>query len=154
MLAQAAGTRVTVTIETSSPVPDVQCDASQLDMALVNLVVNARHAMGGAGHVNVRVFPCEQAKMALPRALARATATFVCLSVQDNGPGMNEEVKKRAVEPLYTTKGEAGTGLGLSQVYAFMEQLGGSMTIDSGAGRGTTIHLFFPVASSESPERD
>jgi signal transduction histidine kinase len=60
---------------------------------------------------------------------------------------MSEEVRRRALEPFYTTKGEAGTGLGLSQVYGFMHQLGGSVTLDSSPGAGTEVRLLFPVAA-------
>jgi signal transduction histidine kinase len=59
---------------------------------------------------------------------------------------MTEPVRRRALEPFYTTKGEAGTGLGLPQVYGFMQQLGGALAIESAPGRGTTVRLFFPVA--------
>jgi two-component system NtrC family sensor kinase len=100
--------------------------------------------MAGNGRITVRAYPCED-EAGLPKALA-GPAPFVCLSVQDTGPGMGEEVKRRALEPFYTTKGEAGTGLGLSQVYGFMQQVGGSVTIESAPGRGTSVHLFFPAA--------
>ena len=135
LLAQAAGSRVTLDFDAVSPVPEVMCDVGQLDMALVNLVVNARDAMGGTGRIRVRVFPCRPGVGPRPGA-AGAGARFVCLAVEDNGPGMSDEVRRRAVEPFYTTKGEAGTGLGLPQVYGFMQQLGGGMTLDSAPGGG------------------
>jgi signal transduction histidine kinase len=61
---------------------------------------------------------------------------------------MTEEVRRRALEPFYTTKGEAGTGLGLSQVYGFMQQLGGSVMLESSPGAGTDVRLLFPVAAA------
>jgi signal transduction histidine kinase len=72
---------------------------------------------------------------------------YVCLEVEDDGPGMSEDVRRRALEPFFTTKGEAGTGLGLAQVYGFMQQIGGSVVIDSTPGAGTAVRLYFPKAS-------
>jgi signal transduction histidine kinase len=113
---------------------------------VVNLVVNARDAMAGSGRITLRVYACDNDSGA-PKAFAGSPARFVCVAVQDDGPGMTERVRRRALEPFYTTKGEAGTGLGLSQVYGFMQQAGGDLTIESEPGRGTTVHLFFRVAS-------
>jgi signal transduction histidine kinase len=144
LLTQAAGARVFVTVEPGPPVPEVLCDTGELDMALVNLIVNASDAMEGKGRILVRVFPCLQGNGPSPQP-AGAGAAFVCLTVQDNGPGMSEEVRRRALEPFYTTKGEAGTGLGLSQVYGLMRQLGGNMTLDVAPGGGTAVRLFFPA---------
>ena len=146
LLEQAAGPLVTLRTESAGrPLPEVLCDAGQLDAAVVNLVVNARDAMAGSGRITLRVYACDMDSGA-PKAFAGSPARFVCVAVQDDGPGMTERVRRRALEPFYTTKGEAGTGLGLSQVYGFMQQAGGDMTIDSEAGRGTTVHLFFRVA--------
>ena len=151
LLAQAAGSRVTLVTEADLPLAEVLCDTAQLDTALVNLVVNARDAMAGSGRITVRAYPCEdnagapQARVAGPR--------FVCLSVLDNGPGMSEEVRRRALEPFYSTKGEGGTGLGLPQVYGFMRQIGGGMSIESSADGGAAIHLFFPVAAAAAAGR-
>lgn len=133
LLAQAAGPRVELGISAEASLPQVLCDPNELDTALVNLVVNARDAMAGSGHIDVRAFLDPQARQ-------------VCLSVSDDGPGMTEAVRRRVLEPFYTTKGEAGTGLGLPQVYGFMQQLGGGVSIESAPGRGTTVHLCFPVA--------
>ena len=145
LLEQAAGPLVTLRTEVGRPLPEVLCDAGQLDAAVVNLVVNARDAMAGSGRITLRVYACDNDSGA-PKAFAGSPARFVCVAVQDDGPGMTERVRRRALEPFYTTKGEAGTGLGLSQVYGFMQQAGGDLTIDSEPGRGTTVHLFFRVA--------
>lgn len=145
LLSQAAGPGVELVVETRGRIPDLLCDPVELDMALVNLVANARHAMDGCGRVIVRAFPCEPEESGLPRKYVANPARFVCVSVADTGAGMTEDVKRRALEPFFTTKGEAGTGLGLSQVYGFMQQVRGSLAIESALGRGTVVHLFFPV---------
>ena len=145
LIAQAAGPRVSLAVEAAKPVPEILCDVSELDVALVNLVLNARDAMGGSGEISVRAFPCEE-ESGVPEAFIAEPVRFVCLTVKDDGPGMTEAVRRRAFEPFYTTKGESGTGLGLPQVYGFMQQLGGQVSIESEPGRGTSVHLFFPVA--------
>jgi two-component system, NtrC family, sensor kinase len=152
LLEHAAGPFAQVVIEPGADLPDVVCDPDQLETALVNLVVNARDAMGGSGRIVLRSYLCDddngpQLKRGKP------SARFVCLAIEDSGSGMPDSVRKRALEPFFTTKGEAGTGLGLSQVYGFMQQLGGSMRIDSAPGRGTTVHLFFPVAPGSRDAR-
>jgi signal transduction histidine kinase len=75
-----------------------------------------------------------------------ATASGVCLTVEDDGSGMSRDVRLHALEPFFTTKGEAGTGLGLPQVYGFMRQAGGSVELDSSPGAGTRVHLRFAQA--------
>ena len=145
LLEQAAGPLVTLETEVKRPLPEAWCDPTQLDAAVVNLIVNARDAMAGSGRIVVRAYACDNDSGA-PRAFSGSPAPFVCLVVEDNGPGMSERVRRRALEPFYTTKGEAGTGLGLSQVYGFMRQVDGDMTIDSAPGKGTSVHLFFRVA--------
>jgi signal transduction histidine kinase len=131
LLAQAAGGRIALAIEAQPHLPEIVCDPNALDVALVNLVVNARDA--GSGRIAVRAY-------------RRSDQRYVCLAVRDDGPGMSDEVRRRALEPFYTTKGEAGTGLGLSQVSGFMEQAGGTVSIDSAPGRGTAVTLCFPEA--------
>jgi signal transduction histidine kinase len=109
-------------------------DRSQLEVALINLVANARDAARGQGQVWLRTSERTDAGQG------------VRLSVQDDGPGMAEAVRRRALEPFFTTKGESGTGLGLAQVYGMMQQLGGDVAIASAPGQGTTVHLDFPAA--------
>lgn len=148
-LSQAAGPRVTLVIDAPGELPRVLCDSDELDMAVVNLVINARDAMAGAGQVGIRCFLCEH-EGDLPRSVKAKPETFVCIAVQDNGPGMTDQVRRRALEPFYTTKGKAGTGLGLPQVYGFVRQLGGDLTIDPAPGGGTVVHLYLPIAPAEA----
>jgi signal transduction histidine kinase len=133
LLTPAAGSRITLYIGAERSLPEVLCDAGELDTALLNLVVNARDAMAGSGRIEVRAF-------------ADRPGRRVCVSVTDDGPGMTEAVRRRVLEPFFTTKGESGTGLGLSQVYGFVQQAGGDMTVESAPGRGTTVTLCFPEA--------
>ena len=137
LLAQAAGSRIEVAVEAAPELPACVVDAAQFEVALVNLVVNARDAMGGQGKIAMRAFDCTKEDLG---------PDYICLEVKDDGPGMSEEVRRRALEPFFTTKGEGGTGLGLAQVYGFMQQIGGSIAIDSKPGAGTAVRLYFPKA--------
>ncbi len=133
LVAQAAGGRIELLLQLAPNLPPVLVDESQFEMALLNLVVNARDAMSGSGRITLRTHRCAEGEP--------------CLTVEDDGPGMREETRRRALEPFFTTKGEAGTGLGLAQVYGFMHQLGGSIDIDSAPGKGTRVVLRFPRAA-------
>jgi signal transduction histidine kinase len=137
LLSQAAGSRITVAQSLGTDLPAIFCDPTELEIALLNLVVNARDAMAGAGRIVVKSFACED--------------DCVCVCVEDNGPGMPEDVQRRAMEPFYSTKGEGGTGLGLWQVYGFMHRLGGTVRIDSAPGKGTLVTLVFPGAAEAQP---
>ncbi len=122
----------------------VDVDVSQLEFALLNLAVNARDAMPGPGRLTLSACNC-----VLPDDRERRlTGAFVELAVADTGQGMSEEVKARVFEPFFSTKPASdGTGLGLSQVYGFAQQSGGTAAIDSTPGRGTTVRLYLPRAT-------
>ncbi|MCG2593617.1 ATP-binding protein [Ramlibacter sp. XY19] len=134
LLEQAAGQGMVLVPELQPRPARCRLDRSQLEVALINLTANARDAAGGRGRIVLRTG--ERA----------GRPDLVRLSVQDDGPGMEEAVRRRALEPFFTTKGEGGTGLGLAQVYGMMQQLGGDLTIVSAPGQGTTVHLDFPAA--------
>jgi PAS domain S-box-containing protein len=134
-----------VRIETRFPLglPWVSTDANQLEMALVNLAVNARDAMPQGGPVVIAARPetLSSAQGRLP------PGDYVCLSLTDTGEGMDEETLARAIEPFFTTKGVGrGTGLGLPMVHGLAEHSGGQLTLTSEQGRGTTAELWLPVA--------
>jgi signal transduction histidine kinase len=130
LIAQAAGARITLELHLAPELEPVLTDESQFEMALLNLVVNARDAMGGRGRILLRTYAAPEGGS--------------CLAVEDEGTGMTRQVRQHAIEPFFTTKGEKGTGLGLAQVYGFMQQSGGSMQIESAPGKGTRVHLRFP----------
>jgi PAS domain S-box-containing protein len=119
-------------------------DPNQLDIALLNLLLNARDAMPFGGTITVATGNVLDPST-LPGDLA--PGDYVRLSVSDTGAGMSEAVQARAFEPFFTTKGIGrGTGLGLSQVYGFARQSGGTVRITSAPGHGTTVDIVLPRA--------
>ncbi|WP_409337844.1 ATP-binding protein [Afipia sp. P52-10] len=121
-----------------------RADPARLEAALLNLIVNARDALGERhGSIRISTKGCDEPVLAQDGLEA---GKFVCLSVRDDGPGMPKEILRRAMEPFFTTKGDRGTGLGLSQVHAFMREMGGDMMIESEVGVGTAINLLLPRA--------
>ena len=144
----------TVTIETRFPLSlsSAHADPAQLELALLNLAVNARDAMPGGGRIIVEG---AEAHLLAEQRPDLPTGHYVRLSVIDEGEGMDEDTLARAREPFFTTKGIGkGTGLGLSMVHGFAEQCGGSLIISSEHGRGTTVSLWLPVAQEDTNETD
>ncbi|MDR6126814.1 signal transduction histidine kinase/GAF domain-containing protein/CheY-like chemotaxis protein [Sphingomonas sp. SORGH_AS802] len=127
--------------------PPVKADANQLEMALLNLAVNARDAMPRGGRFTITATRASVQEGGCDGAPGRGH--YVRLSVRDTGTGMDAEVRRRAVEPFFSTKGIGkGTGLGLSMVHGLAAQLGGGLTIDSEPGLGTSIDLWLPISAT------
>lgn len=128
-------------------------DATQIELAILNLAINARDAMEVGGSLAVTT---ANVVLGPPRAHEEPTAgEYVSISVADTGSGMSEEVRSRALEPFFTTKEIGkGSGLGLSQVLGFAKQSGGGLRIETAPNRGTTIHIFLPRASVGSAVAD
>lgn len=119
-------------------------DANQLELALMNLVVNARDAMANGGRIDVRA---RMERVAGKNDINLPDGAYVCLSVSDTGIGMDEETLAHAVEPFFTTKGVGqGTGLGLSMVHGMVEQSKGRLVLSSRPGHGSTAELWLPAA--------
>jgi PAS domain S-box-containing protein len=136
-----------IRIETRFPLglPKVWADANQLELAILNLSMNARDAMPRGGSI---VISAGQRDVQNEPGLK--PGGYVCLSVTDTGTGMNEETLRRAIEPFYTTKGVGkGTGLGLPMVLGMTEQSGGKLYLKSRPGEGTRAELCLPVAPGE-----
>jgi CheY-like chemotaxis protein len=131
----------TLAFEVSAATPLVKVDPHQLEMALLNLVVNARDAMPKGGTITI----CASSDETPPPALRGGH--YVCLRVIDQGEGMDTETLSKARDPFFTTKGIGkGTGLGLPMVAGFAEQTGGLMVLDSETDKGTVVELWLPQA--------
>ncbi|HZQ41543.1 MAG TPA: PAS domain S-box protein [Rhizomicrobium sp.] len=135
-------------IQTDFP-PDLSAvvgDENQVELALLNLCVNARDAMPEGGRIRISA---HEETMAAGNRLALWPGHYVCLSVTDNGEGMSPETLARATEPFFTTKGVGkGTGLGLSMVHGMAEQMGGQLALSSRMGQGTTAEIWLPAVES------
>ncbi|MBJ8709945.1 hybrid sensor histidine kinase/response regulator [Citrobacter portucalensis] len=133
---------LTLEIEAQSPAWPAWIDVSQLENAIINLVMNARDAMDGqAGTIKIRTW-----NQRVTRSDGRKQ-DMVMLEVADQGSGMSQEVKAQVFEPFFTTKQTgSGSGLGLSMVYGFVRQSGGRVEIESAPGQGTTVRLQLPRA--------
>jgi CheY-like chemotaxis protein len=132
----------------------IHVDKSELELALVNLAVNARDAMPDGGHLSIAAENVTVKPGDIPEELA---GDFVALSVTDTGTGIRPEILPNIFEPFFTTKEpDKGTGLGLSQVYGFARRSGGSVVVTSAVERGTTVTLYLPrshaALMSSSPE--
>jgi CheY-like chemotaxis protein len=124
----------------------VYADANQLELALLNLIVNARDAMPDGGNIVIEATEHEVAEQANNPL---KPGHYVCLAITDAGTGMDADTLKRATEPFFTTKGIGrGTGLGLSMVHGIAEQFGGTLKLKSELGRGTTAELWLPHATT------
>ncbi|NNH85986.1 PAS domain S-box protein [Rhizobium laguerreae] len=133
---------------------NVLVDSSQLQNAVLNIALNARDAMPRGGSLTTMISRVHlDADYATMYPEVRS-GNFVLVSMTDTGMGMTEEVRKRAIEPFFTTKEVgSGTGLGLSMVYGFVTQSGGHLQLYSEPGRGTTVRIYLPVISgAESRE--
>ncbi|HEY1721452.1 MAG TPA: PAS domain S-box protein [Magnetospirillaceae bacterium] len=141
----------TIIIETKFPtnLPTISADANQLELALLNLAVNARDAMPNGGTI---VIAAHEERVLPDHTTQLSSGNYVCFSVTDAGEGMDEITLSHAMEPFFTTKGIGkGTGLGLSMVHGLMEQFGGRLLLDSKKGKGTRAELWLPVGISATP---
>ena len=130
----------------------VSVDPGQFEAALLNLVVNARDALGDSGKVMIET---QTRKVTAGEVHELPPGEYVCVSVSDTGTGMGPDVIDRVFEPFFTTKAVGkGTGLGLSQVYGFARQSGGAARIDSTVGEGTKICIFLPPLAPDSRPAD
>ncbi len=143
---RSLGPSIHVSVNVERELWDCLCDPSQLESALLNLVINAKDAMKDGGELSITGENTKVTKKS-PLAFEHGVApgAYVTLSVADTGMGMSQDVIDKACEPFFTTKqvGE-GSGLGLSMVYGFAKQSGGHLSIESTLGQGTTIKLTLP----------
>ncbi len=155
MLHRLIGEHIDLEIVCAENLPSILADQSQLESALVNLVVNARDAMPRGGRLVMEVAEVVLDDDYCATHVGVRTGRYVRLSVSDNGVGMPLDIQARIFEPFFTTK-EAGkgSGLGLATVYGIVKQSGGNIWVYSEAGVGTTFKLYLPVDSSDQPVVD
>jgi PAS domain S-box-containing protein len=147
---------VEIRANVSAQVPAVAADATQIHQIVLNLATNAAHAVSPRGGlIEIELTSTEIDPTAVACALDGAPnlppGHYARLTVRDNGTGMSPEVVERIFDPFFTTKPPGqGTGLGLSIVHGIMRTCGGAVTVQSGLGKGTSFHLFFPAAADAS----
>ncbi|HWV62968.1 MAG TPA: ATP-binding protein [Oxalicibacterium sp.] len=125
---------------------NVTLDPLQLELALLNLTMNARDAMPDGGTITLEAY-----NETLAARDDLQAGDYVCLLLRDNGSGMSEEVSARALDPFYTTKDVGqGSGMGLSQAYGFAKQSGGTLSLASEPGAGTVVTLYLPRSAKKA----
>jgi signal transduction histidine kinase len=148
LIERSVGPMVRVQLVAEGAMPAVDVDPNQLEMALLNLAVNARDAMVSGGELTIRLHVQnvdEEAQLGI------RSGRYVVLSVQDTGVGMDPETLAKAVEPFFSTKEVGkGTGLGLSMVFGLAQQSGGALRLESAPSCGTTARLWLPIATKAS----
>ncbi len=150
LLERSVGTEVRLHYEIAADLPPALVDANQVELALLNLVVNARDAMPDGGAITISV-----AEVSAKEKADLHAGRYVRLSVTDTGSGMDEETLQRAIEPFFSTKELGkGTGLGLSMIHGLAVQLNGALRLSSTRGQGTRADLYLPVTSLPAEESD
>ncbi len=148
LLRRAIGPAHRLALRFPAELPSVRVDANQLELALLNLAINARDAMPGGGTIEVAA---RAATLGADDPSGLAAGDYVVLLVTDDGEGMDEATLARATEPFFTTKGVGkGSGLGLPMVLGLAEQSGGRLVLRSRKGEGTTAELWLPCAPPEA----
>lgn len=143
LLERSLGPRVALNLHIPDGLPPARIDANQLELAILNLAINARDAMQDGGAIEIKV-----SRHTINNDPALTPGDYLRVSVVDNGSGMSPETLKKAIEPFFSTKPLGkGTGLGLSMVHGLAVQLGGSLELSSVVGRGTTATLVLPIAT-------
>ncbi|MEG3146423.1 response regulator [Sphingomonas sp. RT2P30] len=144
LIGSTVGPNIVVRVELEENLPPANADANQLEMAILNLGVNARDAMPGGGTLTITA---ARESVRGDHRSGLKQGHYVRLSVADTGTGMDEATLARATEPFFSTKGIGqGTGLGLSMVHGLAAQLGGGLNIVSEPGQGTAVELWLPVS--------
>jgi PAS domain S-box-containing protein len=145
LLTSTIGPRNRIKFDLEPDLPAAMADPNQVEMALLNLAVNSRDAMPDGGTLTITA---HLEKFVAGHGAALGPGAYLRLCVHDTGLGMDEQTRRQATEPFFSTKGVGrGTGLGLSMVHGLAAQLGGALTLESEPGHGTTIKIWLPVAN-------
>ena len=143
LMARTIGPHIRIETRLEPQLWNALADKTQIEVIILNLALNARDAMPAGGRLTISTANIDHVPTALSTDLS--PGEYVAISVTDTGTGMPPEVKARAFEPFFTTKEQGrGTGLGLSQLYGFAKQSGGTARIESAEGQGTTVSMYLP----------
>jgi signal transduction histidine kinase/CheY-like chemotaxis protein len=149
LLERSLGPRIVLRMDIPQNLPPARIDANQLELAILNLAINARDAMPDGGSIDIKVAECRSSGDATLKP-----GGYLKVSVIDTGKGMTPDILKKAIEPFFSSKPLGkGTGLGLSMVHGLAVQLGGALQLSSTLGKGTTATLILPVATA-APEAE
>ena len=144
---------ITLVIDVPTDPLAILGDPHDIEQIILNLVLNARDALPKGGSIRIDVDRTHIDAASTPKDVVAEPGEYVRLRVRDDGTGMTPEVQRRLFEPFFTTKEVGqGTGLGLAFVHGIARQAGGFVTIDTAAGKGTTVTVYFPPAASAPPE--
>ena len=150
MLRRTLPATVTLELELEQGLRATVIDPGQLEQAVLNLVLNARNAMPDGGDLTVRASSADVDEGRLIDGVP--PGAYVAIVVSDTGEGMSEAVRDRALEPFFTTRGDAGgSGLGLATVFGIVTAAGGAITIESAPAEGTTVTLYLPTTTASAP---
>ena len=152
LLARTIGEHISIVPNLADDLPLIIADRSQLEQIVINLAINARDAIPNVGTITIETSVVYPDRKQGRKQTINKNHPLVQLSISDTGIGMSADLQKHIFEPFFSTKGERGNGLGLSTVYGCVKQSGGSISVDSKEGRGTTFHIQFPVAKDGSPD--
>lgn len=150
MLQRLIGEDIKVQIELGEDLGQLKADRGQLEQIVMNLAVNARDAMPQGGVLTLKTSSSALATDFEDPPFHAAAGTYLALTVSDTGVGMTQDVQARAFEPFFTTKEVGkGTGLGLATVHGIVKQAGGGVRVQSEVGKGTSIKVYFPIATND-----
>ena len=148
LLHRSIGPQIALRIEVAEHLPPAEVDAHQVELAVLNLVINARDAMPGGGKIDVRL-DCEEVSES--NLMQLKAGAYLRVRIIDSGVGMDAHTLGRAIEPFFSTKAAGkGTGLGLSMTHGLAKQLGGALSLSSELGKGTTVTLWLPAAHAST----
>jgi PAS domain S-box-containing protein len=146
LLQRSIGPRIALRIEAAEDLPPAEVDAHQVELAVLNLAINARDAMPDGGSIDIRLDSDETTAL---NPMELKPGKYLRLQIIDSGVGMDAETLSKAIEPFFSTKAAGkGTGLGLSMTHGLTRQLGGALSLASEVGKGTTATLWLPAALS------
>ena len=156
VLQKSLTVRINIELELASNLWSIRIDNSDLDDAILNLCINAMHAMEDI--TSQAVLTIRTQNIVFNQVVAKQhyleQGEYVKLSILDNGCGMSDSVRQQIFDPFFTTKGEMGSGLGLSQVFGFVKRSAGSIIVTSEEGQGTSFDLYFPRYIGENEQSD